>query len=698
MKIALVGQPNVGKTLLANRLTGASFKVANFTGVTRRQNTGWLDLSGQRHALVDLPGLYSLTTVGSPEEEDAKSWLDSAEFDAVLAVVNAAQIQRSLPLVFQLMDINRPLALVVNMIDEWPAGRLRPDFALMSRLLGVPVLAVSAATGEGLEALRHALPALVNAAGCGACRGACSSNPAGKPPPVYDRLIEEAIDNLGEKLRQDEELASDAAEVRTIALRLLEEDRTAYRRILGKPLFIDLHDQLRCERERLAARSGHRNAAQAIAAARIALAHGVMAQIGTGNLRHSPSDSIDRWLLHPLFGLPILLVMMWGLFQITFLLGDYVAEAIRTAFDALSGGLFSVLPSHEFSRALAHGAVPAIGSVLSFLPSILVLFGGINLLEQSGYMARAAYLLDGTMKRFGLHGRAFIPLITGFGCSVPAYMAAHTLRSPRDRLLTLLVIGFFSCAARLPVYIIFISAFFPPEQAGNVLFAIYVSGPVIAMLAARLLHLSILRGVADPFVMDLPRYRLPTLRPLAVDLGSKARLFIRRAGITIGLISLFIWFLGTYPVNDPSGIAASAPASAAESARQVENSYLGQIGQVVAPVFAPMGFDWKLSVAILSALVAKEAAVGTLTTLYQIEDDGQAETSLVARLREGVDFKTGIAFILVVMTYSPCVAAIGAFFGQVPFWKWRLFYLAYPNLLAWLLAFIAYRTLDMFGV
>lgn len=697
MTIVLVGPPNVGKTRLANCLTGENFRVANFTGVTQHRNSGWLDLAGQRHALADLPGLYSLTATASPEEEHAKSWLDGEEYDAILAVINAAQMQRSLPLVFQLMDIGRPMVLAVNMMDEWPAAHPRPDFVLMSRLLGIPVQPVSANTGEGLEALRQTLAAtLTKPAGCGGCRdGACRLEPSAMTTPIYDRLIEEAVDNLGEKLRQDEELCR-TQPARAIALRLLEEDRTVYRRILGKPIFVDLHDQLRREKERLAARSGHRNATQAIAAARVALSNGVMAQIGASNLRHSPSDRIDRWLLHPLFGLPILFAMMWGLFQITFLIGDHVAEAIRTAFDALSGGLFSALPSHEFSRALAHGAVPAIGSVLSFLPSILLLFGGINLLEQSGYMARAAYLLDGTMKRFGLHGRAFIPLITGFGCSVPAYMSAHTLRSPRDRLLTLLVIGFFSCAARLPVYILFISAFFPPEQAGSVLFAIYVSGPVIAMLAASLLRLSILRGIADPFVMDLPRYRLPALRPLAVDLGVKAKFFIRRAGLIVGLISMFIWFLGSYPASGSSGPSATPP-SAVESARQIGNSYLGQIGQVVAPVFAPMGFDWKLSVAVLSALAAKEAAVGTLTTLYQIENDEQAETSLVARLREEVDFKTGIAFILVVMTYSPCAAAIGAFFGQVPFWKWRLFYLVYPNLLAWLLALFAYRAIGMFG-
>lgn len=711
MKIVLVGQPNVGKTHLANALTGAHFKVANFTGITLRQNTGWVDHAGQRLTVVDLPGLYNLSAC-TPEEEITRSVLDAGDYDLVLNVVNAAQLPKNLPLSFQLLDLNRPLVLVVNMMDEWPAAEPRPDFQQMSALLGVPVLPVSAVSGEGLDLLRETLltaaPTCPPAA-CGSACAGCASRPplpfaavsgiplAPPPAPVYERLIEEAIEPLSEKILQDRELAPTPAAARVVALRLLEDDRSAYGRILSKPVFVDLHDLLRESRQRLADLSGHRNAAQAIAAARASLARGVMAQTGGSNLQHTPSERLDRLLLHPLWGLPVLLLAIWCLFQATFHVGEEAAALIREGFDVLSTLLQSSLPVHPASRALAEGAIPAIGTVLSFLPNILVLFLGINLLEQSGYMARAAYLLDGVMKRFGLHGRAFIPLITGFGCSVPAYLAAHTLRSPRDRLLTLLVIGFFSCSARLPVYVLFVSAFFPPMQAGNVLFAIYASGPLLALGVAKMLRFSILRGPAEPFVMELPRYRLPALRPLCLDLILKARIFIRRAGVNIGLISLLIWFLGSFPVADPT--VQVSPST------RLEHSYLGQIGQVIQPVFAPLGFEWKLSISILGALAAKEAAVGTLATLYQIGEGGEGgegggeapPLDLSARLRDSVDFKTGIAFILIIMTYSPCIAAMSAFFGQVAFWKWRLFYLIYPNLFAWLLAFAAYRSLQALG-
>jgi ferrous iron transport protein B len=327
-------------------------------------------------------------------------------------------------------------------------------------------------------------------------------------------------------------------------------------------------------------------------------------------------------------------------------------------------------------------------------------------------MARAAFLLDGILKKFGLHGKAFIPMVTGFGCSIPAYLAARTLKNPKDKLITMLVIGFFSCSARLPVYVLFISAFFAPEQAGNILFGIYIGGAVLAMIAAKILRLALFKGEAEPFVMEMPKYRFPSVKGIVRDLKIKAMLFIRKAGLFIGAASMVIWFLGAYPKNEAisEAYAPRIEAAVSESAKKelelalagekLENSYIGTIGKTIEPIFAPLGFDWKMSVATLTALAAKEVAVGTLATLNAVEAAGGDEpsNSLVEKIRKTIDIKAGIAFIVIIMIYSPCLAAMGTFFAEVRETKWRIFYLIYPNVTAWLAAFSVYNIAAIFGL
>lgn len=690
-RVALIGQPNVGKSRLAGTVSGAAFQVGNFAGVTVGKKSSLFEQDGQRIAVIDLPGLYSLNAC-TPAEEISKRFLLEGDYEIILNVIDASSLQRNLPLTLQLMDMGRKMVLAVNMMDEVESLGGTLDRDALERMLGIPVVAVSAATGQGVANL---VAALVKTHHYGHSENRL----------VYDRTIEEALERLGEKLQADPELKPDA---RRLALRLLENDRDAYRLIHDKPVFIEFHDALLKEREDLGALMGQKSAAHALGAARVAIARGIVARVARpGHRRHTLSGRLDRVLIHPYWGLPIFFVLMWVL--ATFRIGEVTMTPIKAAFDHASLLAAALLPAGEIARSLSHGAIPAIGAVVTFLPNILILFLGLNLLEQTGYMARAAFLLDGSMKRFGLHGKSFIPLVTGFGCSVPAYMAAHTLQNPKDRLLTMLVIGFFSCSARLPVYVLFVGAFFAPAHAGNILFAIYAGGPLMAMAAAKVMRLTLLRGQAEPFVMDMPRYRLPSLKALLWDLKIKSLIFLRKAGLYIGVISVLVWFLSAYPVNVEQEVRYAQASAMADAPRkrhlklelaalQLEGSYIGRFGQVIEPVFAPLGFDWKLSVAALSALAAKEAAVGTLNILYMIEEGREPTGNLIERVRRSVDFKTGIAFILIVMFHSPCIAAMSTFFSEVPVWKWRIFYLAYPNLLAWLVAFGAYRALDATGL
>jgi ferrous iron transport protein B len=344
-----------------------------------------------------------------------------------------------------------------------------------------------------------------------------------------------------------------------------------------------------------------------------------------------------------------------------------------------------------------------------FLPNILILFFGINLLEQTGYMARSAFLLDGIMKKFGLQGKAFIPLVSGFGCSVPAYMAARTLKNPKDRLITMLIIGFFSCSARLPVYVLLIGAFFPASMAGNVLFGIYVSGAILGMIMAKILRSVLFKGEAEPFVMEMPRYRLPSLKAVYLDLKIKTMMFIQKAGTFIAVASMVVWFLSSYPINEEKNLSYDIQIENAptEQLRQdlynkklsvaLEESYLGYVGKSIEPIFAPMGFDWRLSVATVSALAAKEIAVSTLATLYSVGSSEDHQESFLVKIRELIDFKTAMALIVIIMTYSPCLAAMGTFYAEVKEWQWRVFYTIYPNIVAWLLGYSVYNILGFMG-
>ncbi len=694
IRVALVGQPNVGKSHLINSIAGASLHVGNFSGVTVEKKEVRFERDGYEITITDLPGTYSLNAY-SPDEQVVKEFLINESYDVIINAVDANALQRNLTLTLQILDMGKKTILAINMIDEVEKNGGKIDNEEISKLLGIPVLLVSAKEKRGIDELIKKILEMYE---------------FGKVENklFYDQNIEDAITALSVSLSKDAQLKPKA---RFSVLRLLENDKEVYREVHDKPVFLEFHDLFVKESENLRTLVGEDDTVSVMANARISIAKWICQRALILKHKETITEKIDRVLIHRLVGLPIFLTFMWLLFQMTFTLGEYPMGLIEGAFTFFAEQAAAILPEGALNKSISEGVIPSVGAIMSFLPNILILFLGINLLEQTGYMARAAFLLDGALKRFGLHGKAFIPMITGFGCSIPAYMAARTLKNPKDRLITMLVIGFFSCSARLPVYVLFVSAFFAPEHAGNILFGIYILGAFLALFVAKILRLALFKGEAEPFVMEMPKYRFPSLKGILRDLQIKAMMFIKKAGLFIAAASMAIWFLGAYPQNEQIDEAYKPKIEAAvnEEAKKelelslaeekLENSYIGVMGKTIEPIFAPLGFDWKMSVATITALAAKEVAVGTLATLNAVEaGDDEPSESLIEKIRRTMDIKAGLAFIVMIMIYSPCFAAIGTFFAEVRETKWRVFYVIYPNVTAWLAAFATYNIAALFGL
>ena len=503
---------------------------------------------------------------------------------------------------------------------------------------------------------------------------------------------------------------NDKEESRFFIIRLLEKDEDIYKIVHDLPIFLELHEELGESIKKLKLEFDEESVTDIFTDERNSLAKSIVMQVMILPQKESLTDKIDKILIHPIFGLPIFLFFMWLLFQLTFQVGSIPMEYIDQTVTNFAQWLKMILPKGDLNSVITDGVIPAVGAIIMFLPNILILFLGINLLEQTGYMARAAFLLDGFLKKFGLQGKAFIPLVSGFGCTVPAYMAARTLKNPKDRLITMLVLGFMNCSARLPVYVLFIAAFFPAHNAGNVLFVIYISGAILGLVVAKILRTVLFKGEPEPFVMEMPPYRFPSVKALLMELWIKAKIFIKKAGTFIAGAAMIVWFLSSYPVDETLKTEYLKKIEFATSeeekralqnelaAKELESSYLGMFGKAIEPIFSPIGFDWRLSVATISGLAAKEVIVSTLATLYAVGEADEHSTTLINKLRENIDFKTAIALIIIIMIYSPCIAAMSTFYAEVPQWAWRAFYTIYPNVLAWTLAFIVYRVLLLFGL
>lgn len=720
--VAFVGQPNVGKSHLANAISGSNLKIGNFAGVTVEKAVARLNMQDDTLEFIDLPGLYSLEDF-SADEKVTKDFLLKGEYDVIMNVVDSTNLERNLMLSVQLMELGKKMVIALNMDDEAMKEGIAIDATLMSKIIGVPCIKVSSKTKSNLETLVDTLLHV-------------SQHAYQQPKMVYASNVEEQIQMIVDFL-DDKHFHSPVMDNRALAIGLLWQKRHAYALIHEEPLYVELHPLLNRALGTIYTYCECDDIEEVVHRQHNAFVSGLCTEVLHVNASKAQSltQTIDKVLIHKLFGLPIFIFLMWGLFQLTFTLGEIPMGWIEEGFGWLGDVLGETIESEALKSLIVDGIIAGVGGVLMFLPNIMILFLGIALLETTGYMARAAFLLDGFFHKFGLHGKSFVPLVSGFGCSVPAYMAARTLKNKKDRLLTMFIIGFMSCGARLPVYVLFAGAFFEEDMAGNVLFVIYIAGALLGLIAAKILRVTAFKGEDEPFVMEMPKYRLPSLKLLWFVVYSKAMMYLKKAGSFILIASMLIWFVSSYPKNslieeeyalkieqlessftkvkseeeakpasDVSALEGEEASDAREDAKValenemkeklMEGTYLGMLGKTIEPFFAPLGFDWKMSVATLSGLAAKEVIVSTLGVLYSLGDEVDEENgSLREIIASRIGFPSAIAFIVFVMIYLPCLAATVVFAKEAQSLKYTAYLVFFTFATAWILAFLVYRIL-----
>jgi ferrous iron transport protein B len=659
--VGLAGNPNVGKTTVFNQLTGMHQHVGNWPGKTVERAEGHFTHGDYEYDLVDLPGNYALSA-HSIEEIVSRDFIVDDDSDAIVNVVDAANLERNLYLTVQMMELGANMILALNMNDFAKKKEHFIDIDLMSELLGFPVIEINAKTKDGFEELLTAVEKQ-------------AANPIDSSEKLtYGAELKEHLEDLQEMIEEDDSLL-DVPSIWT-AVKLLEKDSIVIQKVqkssLGSKILIEV-DKV----------SKHlydiyqEGAEEVIANARYAFIDGLVAEAVDKPDVEKPttSDKIDKILTNRVLAIPIFLIIMWLVFQIVFTIGSPMQEFIDSVFSQWGAIAGSMIPNPYLSSFVEKGLFCGVGGVLTFLPIIILMFLCLSILEDCGYLARAAFTLDLLMhKLVGLHGKAFIPMILGFGCGVPAVMATRTMENESDRLLAMMLIPFMSCTARLPIYAIFTAAFFP-DNAGNVLLAIYLLGILVALVVAAILKRTIFKGMSAPFVMELPTYKLPSLKGVLIHTWEKVKGFIKKAGTIILAAVFIIWVLSIFPL----GVAYGS-----------QQSLLGMIGSVIAPIFAPLGFGtWQAAVAIIAGLLAKEAIVGALGTLGGIEEgDEEGVTRLV---HETFTPLSAFSFMAFTLLYIPCFAALGAIKQETNGWRWPLTMSAVTLITAYVVSFLIYN-------
>lgn len=657
INIILVGQPNVGKSSLINALCKSNLKVGNFPGVTVEKASAKIVYKNYTLEFIDLPGTYALDGY-SEEEKITQNYIKTQNYDLIINILDSTNLKRNLILSTQLLECQKKMILALNMSDEAKKEGFSIDVKKLEELIKTPSISISSRTKENLNALLDLIIQTHEAA----------FTPFLRP---YGEQLEEELT----KIQQDIEKLNLNKNPRAYAVSLLQ----------NKIKNNVCQEVVKNSQNRLFERYQSQNIDEIFKEDLLAFSAELSQQISKQEpTSNNITKSLDALLINKYFGVPIFLFLMWVLFQLTFTLGAIPMDYIEMGFGALGDLCKEYISNELLASVLADGIIGGVGAVILFLPNILILFFGIALLETTGYMSRVAFLLDGILHKFGLHGKSFIPLITGFGCSVPAFMATRTLKNKGDRLLTLFVINFMSCGARLPVYVLFIGAFFENEQAGNYLFGIYILGAFLGLLAAKFLKMTAFRGIDEPFIMEMPKYRMPNWNLVCQMSLNKAKMYLKKAGTFILLASVLIWFASNFPIQ------TNAPEDEKKAAElQVENSYLGQFGKTIEPIFAPLEFDWKLSVSLLSGLAAKEVMISTLGVLYALgEDLDENDENLRQILASNIPFSTAVAYILFVMIYNPCFAATIVFAKESGKVKYMLYLFLFTCISAYIVAFI----------
>lgn len=690
--VALVGQPNVGKSMLINSIGNARLHVGNFTGVTVEKTVVTFEYNGYEFSVVDLPGTYAFTDY-SIEERVTHDYLCNEEYDLIINVLDSTNMEKNLQLSAELMTMNKKIVIALNMSDEADREGIEINAPYLSQLLGIPAIRVSAATKTGLDELMKSVIEVHESA-------------MQEQKLIFSEAVEEEIAQITEYLDRHKFKASISN--RNIAINLLQKEKKTYRVLHDNPLWTELQPMLIEADRHVLLHHDTDDMKEALAEEYLSFNRGIIAEAvkvrPKAPEKKSTTEKIDSILIHPIFGIPIFLFFMWGLFQLTFEIGSIPMDWIDAFFVWFGEIVGGTIANDEIRSLIVDGVIAGVGAVVLFVPNIVILFVGIALLESTGYMSRVAFLLDGFFHKFGLHGQSFIPLVSGFGCSIPAYMSARILKNDRDRLLTLFVIGFMSCGARLPVYVLFTGAFFAPEMAGNVLFGIYILGAMIGLIAAKILKLTAFKGIDEPFVMEMPKYRLPSVKLIWHTVVTKTMMYMKKAGTFIAAASMLVWFLSTYPKNCSLDELFGAKIEAAvteEEKKSFENqlaeaqlsqSFLGQIGHAIEPAFAPLGFDWKMAVALQTGLAAKEVVVSTMGVLYSLGSDiTEEDSSLLKTIGAQIPFASAVAFIVVIMTYLPCLAASVVFTREAGGIKYFGYLFIFTTIVAYSLAFVAYH-------
>ncbi|KGN75192.1 ferrous iron transporter B [Porphyromonas macacae] len=725
IRVALMGNPNCGKTSLFNKASGAHEHVGNYSGVTIEAKSGYIYFRGYRIELIDLPGTYSLSPY-SPEERYIRNFLTSetSRPDIVLNVIDVTNIERNLYLTLQIKEMDIPMVVALNMFDEFNKRKEFLDYPSLGRLLSIPMVPTICRSGMGLhalfdqivtvyEGLKHTPQDMLNPE-TGIVRSIHIN---------YGSTIEPVIQNLQEKVEKYIDLPSHVSS-RYIAVKLVEQDRYTedfLKNNFAKGAFlITVRDY---ELKVLEGHLGNDDVEAQMTDQRYGFIAGALRETYVHKRKHveNLTDRIDRIVTHRAWGFPIFMFFMFIMFQCTFVLGEYPMQWLELLVEVLSGFVAQWMPAGPLKDLIINGVIGGVGGVIVFLPNILILYLFISIMEDTGYMSRAAFIMDRIMHKMGLHGKSFIPLVMGFGCNVPAIMATRTIESPKSRMITMLVLPFMSCSARLPVYLLLAGAFFP-SSAGVVLFSLYLLGMLLAVITARILKGSVFKGEDIPFVMELPPYRIPTTKSVLIHMWTRGKQYLRKMGTVILLASIVIWFLGYFPRSDErmdnleKQIARTeADASLEQTQKEQiidslslvehmihqENSYIGRLGKMVEPVMQPLGFDWKMSVSLVSGLAAKEVVVSTLGVIYtgNADDSEKATAQLSERLKSDVKIDgtpsfsplVAYSFMVFVLIYFPCIATVVAIGRESGSWKWSLFSILYSCTLAWMVSCLIFQ-------
>ena len=664
--VGLAGNPNVGKTTVFNQLTGMHQHVGNWPGKTVERAEGHFEHDSTRFDIVDLPGNYALSA-HSIEEIVSRDFIVDDDSDVIVNVVDAANLERNLYLTVQMMELGANLVMALNMNDFAKKKEHIIDIKLMSELLGFPVVEINAKTKDGFDELLTTVKKVSN------------KHIDTTQKLVYGSELKEHLTDLQVLIEKDDSL-TDVPSMWT-AIKLLEKDAI----VIEKVQQSKNASQILRETDKVAAHLDdvyNAGAEEVIANARYAYIDGLINEAVRKPAVEKPtvSDKIDKYLTNRILGIPIFLVIMYIMFQLTFTIGAPFQDLIEEGFGLLSEAVGGLLGKSVLSSFICDGIIGGVGGLLTFLPIIIIMFLFISILEDSGYLARAAFVMDKVMhKLVGLHGKSFIPMILGFGCGVPAIMATRTMENESDRLLSMMLVPFMSCTARLPVYALLISAFFAANQ-GEVLFSIYILGIVVALVVAAILKRTMFKGMSSPFVMELPTYKVPSLKGVLLHTWDKTKGFIRKAGTIILAASIIIWVLSSVPFGVDYGSQESA---------------IGQIGTAIAPVFAPLGFgEWQPAVAILFGLVSKEVVVSTFSSLFGVDEDVQI---LNPQLQELFTPLSAYAFMAFVLLYVPCFATIGTIKQETNGWRWPLTMSAIALVTGYIVALIIYQGGSLLG-